>query len=127
MDEAILKEFERLNRKIDQLTDTNSRLVTEVSGQSKTILEQSALIANQTLMIGELTDANKKHIETNERLLSEIAAKDELIAKLQSKNGMNSRNSSMPPSSDRFTTPRPSKIDRATQHGGDDEPGGYAQ
>lgn len=40
MDEAILKEFERLNRKIDQLTDTNSRLVTEVSGQSKTILEQ---------------------------------------------------------------------------------------
>ena len=83
MDEAILKEFERLNRKIDQLTDTNSRLVTEVSGQSKTILEQSALIANQTLMIGELTDANKKHIETNERLLSEIAAKDELIAKLE--------------------------------------------
>ena len=59
MDEAILKEFEKLNRKIDQLTDTNSRLVTEVSGQSKTILEQSALIANQTLMIGELTDANK--------------------------------------------------------------------
>jgi len=110
MDEAMLKEFERLNRKIDQLTDTNSHLVTEVSGQSKTILEQSALIANQTLMIGELTDANKKHIETNERLIAEIAAKDEQIAKLQRKNGMNSRNSSMPPSSDRFTKPRPSKI-----------------
>lgn len=112
MDEAILKEFERLNRKIDQLIDANSRLVAEAFANSRIMREQSALLANQSLMIGELTDTNKKQVEANERLSSEIAAKDELIAKLQSKNGMNSRNSSMPPSSDHFTTPRPSKINK---------------
>ena len=112
MDEAISKEFQRLNRKIDRLTDTNSRLVAEVSGQSRTILDQSALITDQSRMIGELTDANKKHIETNESLMAEVAAKDELIAELRRKNGMNSSNSSMPPSSDRFTKPRPSKINK---------------
>lgn len=112
MDEAILKEFERLNRKIDQLIDANSRLVAEAFANSRIMRKQSALLSNQSLMIGELTDTNKKQVEANERLSSEIAAKDELIAKLQSKNGMNSRNSSMPPSSDHFTTPRPSKINK---------------
>lgn len=84
IDEAMLKEFERLNRKIDQLTDANSRLIDEIS--------------NQSSLIAQLT--------------AEIAAKDKLIAELQRKNGMNSGNSSMPPSSDRFNKPKPSKINK---------------
>jgi transposase len=84
IDEAMLKEFERLNRKIDQLTDANSRLIDEITNQSSLIVQ----------------------------LTAEIAAKDALIAELQRKNGMNSRNSSMPPSLDHFNKPKPSKINR---------------
>ena len=90
-DEAMLKEFERLNRKIDQLVDANSRLIDEISNQSSLIAQLTAEIA------------------AKEEL---IVAKDELIAELQRKNGMNSGNSSMPPSSDRFTKPKPSKINK---------------
>ncbi len=78
INEAMLKEFERLNRKIDQLTDANSRLIDEISNQSSLISQ----------------------------LMAEIADKDQLIAELQRKNGMNSGNSSMPPSSDRFNKPK---------------------
>lgn len=90
-DEAMLKEFEGLNRKIDQLVDANSRLIDEISNQSSLIAQLTAEIA------------------AKEEL---IVAKDELIAELQRKNGMNSGNSSMPPSSDRFTKPKPSKINK---------------
>jgi transposase len=75
--------------KLDHLIDTVNR-------QTKTIENQTETIENQTSVINQLR--------------SEVQEKDDIINNFKEQLGMNSQNSSKPPSTDGFKKPAPKSL-----------------
>ena len=82
--------------KLDQLITTVNRQTETIENQTVTIENQTVTIGNQTLVI--------------DKLRSELSEKDTLIKELKDQLGMNSQNSSKPPSTDGFVKPQPKSL-----------------
>lgn len=78
------------------IIDKLDRLIDTVDRQTETIENQTETIENQTSVI--------------EKLRSELSEKNATIKKLKEQLGMNSQNSSKPPSTDGFTKPQPKSL-----------------
>lgn len=86
--------------KLDRLMDKIDHQTTTIENQTTTIENQTMTIENQTITI--------------EQLRSELTSKDSEIKKLKEQLGMNSQNSSKPPSTDGFNKPQPKSLRKAS-------------
>lgn len=78
------------------IIDKLDRLIDTVDRQTRTIENQTETIENQTSVINQLR--------------SEVQEKDDIINNLKEQLGMNSQNSSKPPSTDGFKKPAPKSL-----------------
>jgi len=106
------KEFGTLNRKIDRLSATNGKLVSQV-------VSLSSQVSSQASLISEVNAQNKTQAQTIDKLSLTIdelkgllAAKDAELVKLREQVNKDSTNSSKPSSTDFFNKPKPSAINK---------------
>lgn len=99
------KEFKALNRKIDRLSATNEKLVSQVGSLSSQLSESNTQNKVQAQAIDKLS-------RTVDELKQVIAARDARIAVLEEQKNKNSGNSSKPSSTDFFNKPKPSSINK---------------
>lgn len=99
------KEFKQLNRKIDRLSATNGKLVSQGIKLSDQAHKASLQSEKHSITIKELstTIGDLKHA---------LDAKDARIAELEEQLNKNSGNSSKPSSTDFFSKPKPSSINK---------------
>ena len=102
------KELELLNRKIDRISATNEKLVLQGIKQSSQLSELHDQNKTQSRVIEELS-------RTVGELKQVIAEKDAELARLRERVGKDSTNSSKPSSSNFFTKPKPSSINKGGQ------------
>ena len=98
-----LKNEQNIIDKLDNLIDTVNRQTETIENQTGTIKNQTETIENQTSVIENQTSVI-------ENLRSELSEKNATIKKLKEQLGMNSQNSSKPPSTDGFTKPQPKSL-----------------
>ena len=99
------KEFEQLNRKIDRLSATNEKLVSQGIKLSNQVYDASLQNEKQSITIKELST-------TIGDLKQSLDARDARIAELEERLNKNSGNSSKPSSTDFFSKPKPSSINK---------------
>lgn len=110
------KEFKQLNRKIDRLSATNEKLVSQGIKLSNQAYEASLQSEKQSLTIKGLSTVIADLKQT-------LDARDARIAELEEQLNKNSGNSSKPSSTDFFNKPKPSSINKG-KHSGTKKPTG---
>jgi transposase len=102
------------NRDIESKLDL---LIATINNQTLAIEKQTKIIENQTETIENQTATIESQTMLIEQLKSDLEAKTAIVDALQAKNhalmeqlGMNSKNSSKPPSTDGFKKPKPKSL-----------------